>query len=260
MKLDNFKLFAIDVQNDFITGSLAVPGAVQDVQNIAQLVDRLGDSINSIFLTADTHPVIHIGHPGYWKDANGQAPAPFTRITREDLASGAFTTADPDKSKYALDYVTALGGTTVWPVHCVNGTVGFAPGLGLVAAILKWRLATSRVLAYAAKGEDPDLEYFGVFAPEYNSKEHFNETLARQLLNSDLPIVVVGEARSHCVRRSVEQLVQYIREQGIKFDLNKIVLLEDCMSDVVGFEETGRAFFTSMTELGVTITKSTELV
>lgn len=99
-----------------------------------------------------------------------------------------------------------------------------------------------------------------MFAPEYNSKEHFNETLARQLLNSDLPIVVVGEARSHCVRRSVEQLVQYIREQDIKFDLSKIVLLEDCMSDVVGFEETGRAFFTSMTELGVTITKSIELV
>lgn len=260
MKLDSFKLLGIDIQNDFITGSLAVPGAVQDVQNIAQLVDRLGDSINSIFLTADTHPVIHIGHPGYWKDANGEPPTPFTGITLGDLASGAFTTADQDKSKYALDYVSALGGTTVWPVHCVKGTAGIDIDDGLADAISRWHDATSRGLVYITKGEDPDLEYFGVFAPEYNSKEHFNETLVRQLLNYDLPIVVAGEARSHCVRRSVEQLVQYIREQDIKFDLSKIVLLEDCMSDVVGFEETGRAFFTSMTELGVTITKSTELV
>lgn len=264
MKLEKFKLFGIDIQNDFITGSLAVPGAGGDVQNIVNLIDRHINEIDSVLLTMDTHPLVHIGHPGYWRDREGNEPAPFTVISKETLSSDDIRTADPDKQEYAVKYVTALHSTTVWPVHCVGGTKGHELNDELSHAVTRWHDACGKRSSIVRKGENPDAEYFGVFAPEYNAEPNFNRKLAEYLLEGELPIVVVGEARSHCVSRSVGQLVEYIKSHGREcghgdFDMSKIILLEDCMSDVAGCEGLGDAQFRGFAYNGITIAKSTDI-
>lgn len=46
----------------------------------------------------------------------------------------------------------------------------------------------------------------------------------------EVPIVVCGEARSHCVRASTRDIVEEIRRKGLK---NKVVLIENCASKVI---------------------------
>jgi len=65
----------------------------------------------------------------------------------------------------------------------------------------------------------------------------FNEQLARSLTDQVDRLFVAGQAASHCVAASVEQLIRY--RLG---DARGIVLLSDAMSPVAGFERQAQAF------------------
>mmetsp|Transcript_16087 Transcript_16087/g.61361 ORF Transcript_16087/g.61361 Transcript_16087/m.61361 type:complete len:107 (-) Transcript_16087:256-576(-) len=74
-------LLLIDPQVDFHEGgSLAVPGAIEDAQRIAGVIEALGASIDAIYVTLDTHQRTHIAHGLFWEDAEGEHPAPFSII------------------------------------------------------------------------------------------------------------------------------------------------------------------------------------
>ena len=81
-------LVVIDPQNDFCDpqGALYVPGAAEDVERLARLVDRLRDRIDDIHITLDSHRRVDISHPMWWSDARGRAPDPFTRITAASVS------------------------------------------------------------------------------------------------------------------------------------------------------------------------------
>jgi nicotinamidase/pyrazinamidase len=66
-------------------GSLAVPGANEDAQRIAQLIMDHIDDIHSIFVTLDSHLRGHIAHARCWVDQQGRHPDPFTYITHDDI-------------------------------------------------------------------------------------------------------------------------------------------------------------------------------
>lgn len=269
--MKTYKTFGIDLQNAFTKDGepLCVPGAPEDNQRIHNLIRTAAPYIADIVLTVDTHPVNHIGHPGYWLTNENVNPNPFTFITEEMLVSGAIRTADPDKAKYALDYVRALGGTMVWPVHCVPGTDSHKLSPEIQQALNNWRGVTGGTPTIVKKGFHLDLESFGIFEPEYQSHENifadFNDNLLGDLLFGDHDIVVVGEASSHCVKRSVEQLVHRLDTYGIpgrndEFDFSRIIILRDCMSPVPGFEAVAEQFFVDMAAKGVIVTTSTEFL
>ena len=69
-------LLIIDPQNDFCSphGSLYVPGAEEDMGRLARLIDRLKNKIADIHVTLDSHRMIDISHPGWWRDSNGHQP------------------------------------------------------------------------------------------------------------------------------------------------------------------------------------------
>ena len=74
-------LFIVDPQNDFMgqddgtplseklgggttrTASLAVPRGVSDMRRMAKLIDRIGQKLDDIHVTLDSHHTMHIAHP-----------------------------------------------------------------------------------------------------------------------------------------------------------------------------------------------------
>jgi len=255
-----FKVFGIDFQKAFVCPGepLCPAGAFEDVVRFSNFITEAEEDIVDIFLTVDQHPIAHIGHPGWWLTSEGVSPEPFTLVNLLALESGAIQAADPKKQEYAKRYIDPIRGSMIWPVHCVPGTQSYELSNNLVAAVHSWENSgPGRIATMAKKGYHQDLESFGIFEPEYkghgNILADFNDNLLGNLLFGNLPIVVGGEARSHCVRCSVEQMVQRIQDYNLGFDLKKIVLLEDCMSDVTGYEEQGIRFLENMAKQGCTV-------
>ena len=82
-------LLLIDVQKDFHPGgSLAIPTADKDANHIASFIRKHSSSISRIVLTMDSHHRLHIAHPVFWKNAQGEHPSPFTIISMKDIQDG----------------------------------------------------------------------------------------------------------------------------------------------------------------------------
>ncbi len=123
------ELLIIDPQIDFCdphTGALYVPNAEHDMRRLANMIRRLKDKIDDIHVTLDSHHLIHIAHPIFWKDPQGNHPLPFTRITLPEVEDGKWTTTQPGLYERALEYVRKLAQNgrydlTIWPPHCLIG-------------------------------------------------------------------------------------------------------------------------------------------
>ena len=65
LAMDNTILLIIDPQNDFCdaNGALYVPNAEKDISNLVTLLDKYGDQIDEVMLTADDHIPYDIAHP-----------------------------------------------------------------------------------------------------------------------------------------------------------------------------------------------------
>lgn len=64
-------LIIVDPQNDFITGSLAVPGAFKAMTDLANALELYPNYYHKIYVTHDWHPANHCS----FKDNGGQWPA-----------------------------------------------------------------------------------------------------------------------------------------------------------------------------------------
>lgn len=103
-------LLAIDNQNDFCdpTGALYVKGADKDAKTAAKILTKLGDEIDSVSITLDSHFPVHIAHGLFWTDSKGNEPAPFTQITENDVRSGKWRTRNPAWQDYGIFYTSEL--------------------------------------------------------------------------------------------------------------------------------------------------------
>ena len=256
--MKQFKIFGIDLQDEFTTAGhkLCVPGAPGDIGRMRTLIENYMASIVDFVLTIDTHPEDHIGHPGWWKLRNGGTPAEFTLVTEEMVLNGDIRPADPQQLDYAKEYLHHLKAVMIWNRHCGIKQDGHAINETIAGLIRTW----GGVPTIVKKGFNRDTEAFGVFAAEHYNHEigtDFNWHLLADIINGGYPVVVVGEARSHCVRRSLEQMVEALGD-GHLFPLKKIVIVKDCMSDVPGFERDGEDFIKAM-EGKVTVCNAADL-
>src|SRR6185295_981475 len=107
MTRKSIHMLIIDPQNDFADpkGSLFVPGADQDMQRLTALLNRIRTKIDDIHITLDSHHLVHIANPIFWRDSNGDMPKAFTCITATDLEAGKWTTRMPSYHKKALAYL-----------------------------------------------------------------------------------------------------------------------------------------------------------
>ncbi|TLV00004.1 nicotinamidase [Dyadobacter luticola] len=256
-------LLIIDAQFDFCNpkGTLYVPGAEKDMERIANLIALDGPKIDSIFVTLDTHKVLDIAHPLFWEDQNGNTVAPFTLITAAAVKSGKWT---PRYHKeYVLEYLEKLEAQGefkhfIWPEHCLVGSKGASLDETLMHAILAWTHFTGRDYIAISKGINPLTEHFGVFkaqVPVAGAPETELDTAFLATLETFDTVLVAGEARSHCVATSINQILT-----SAPALIPKVTILSDCMSDVTNFGYLADPIFEEAREKGMTFLKASSLI
>lgn len=239
-------LLIIDPQNDFCNpgtqtgsqqGSLYVPGAEEDMDKLSQFVLNNIQNIDNISVTLDSHHFNDIAHPSFWVDKDGNHPVPMTNISSDDVKNGKWTPRfDPQRCLKYLEDLEAQGEFphTIWPTHCVIGSEGHAIYKPISDALQEWA-RNHWIVQTFTKGTYPFTEHFGAFAaqiPDPNRPEtQFNHRIVKSLEEYQ-NVYFAGEAKTHCVASTLKQALDEVPQLA-----QKLVILEDCMSPVPGFED-----------------------
>lgn len=260
--MNDIHLVCVDMQRDFCDpkGALYVKNAEKDCQRVADMITKHGDKIDSISLTMDSHAVLHLAHTICWLDSNGNQPSPFTVITYDDMVSGKYRAKNPAWQKRYLEYLKNLSAKglvhVLWPRHCVVGSDGWSLHPLISDAVIDWETKYFGLANYWCKANNIFSEHFGVCAAEVPSADdpttNLNTAFIRAIEQSSR-LLISGEASSHCVKRSVEQIATEFGEQHAK----KIVLLTDTMSPVPSFEKAEEEFFKYAKSIGIQFSTST---
>ena len=262
-------LVAVDIQNTFCTPGfeLFVPGAVEDSRRLCEFVYRNLGSITEIVPTLDTHQAIQIFHAAFLVDADGNRPAPYTLISAEDVESGRWR-IDPDLGVdpgYLMHYTRTLeaGGRyrlTVWPYHAMLGGIGHALVSAVEEAFFFHAIARRAKPEFEIKGFNPLTEHYSVLGPEVMGEK--NEALIGRLLVAFDAVVFAGQAKSHCVAWTIDDLLSHpdAEEQELA---RRMYLLEDCTSPVVvpgvvDYTEEADAAVRRFREAGMHVVRSTD--
>lgn len=255
----NVHLLLIDVQKDFCfpEGSLYVAGrsgrgAIDDSRRIAEFVYKNMNALTNVTTTMDTHFAFQIFFPSFWMDKTGGPVAPFQEITVADLDEGKFK-PNPAVAgwlcngnyawltKQVRHYCAELEKAGkyklyLWPPHCVLGSDGHA----LVGAVHEARMFHSFARGAQSwvevKGGNPLTENYSIMQPEVLAR-HDGQPLAQKntqflktLLTADA-VVIAGQASSHCVRSSIDDILTEIVATDREL-AKKIYVMTDCMSAV----------------------------
>jgi nicotinamidase/pyrazinamidase len=276
-------LVVIDPQNSFCKvvdqaqqqslhdGELCVTGAWEDMDRVAAFVKRLGTKLSDIHVTLDSHHLLHIAHPVWYRDSKGNQPDPFT-ILREQNGSivgskvdsagnlydvGEYNAFKPSVHKRTLEYLRNLATAkryphVVWPPHCLIGTPGHNVVPQLMDALLEWvKLNGDATVDFVTKGSNPFVEHFSAVRAEVvdpnDPSTQLNSAFINTLLDAD-EVLFAGEAGSHCLANTVRDIADSFADDSF---IKKCVLLTDGTSPVPGFENYQTAFVSDMTKRGM---------
>jgi len=282
-------LIAIDVQNSFCIPGFELfvagrsgTGAVDDNRRLAAFVYRNLHRITHIAATLDTHTALQIFHQVFIVDEKGQHPQPMTMISYDDVAAGrwrfnpliaASLGIDPEFGKqHLLHYTRELKARhkydlTIWPYHVMLGGIGHALVPSVEEAIFFHTIARKNQADFEIKGSNPLTEHYSAIGPEVLEGPQ-GERIAEknrkfiQLLEDFDAVIIAGQAKSHCVAWTIDDLLGEIRQSDEKL-AQKIYLLEDCTSavvipDVVDFTEPADAAYRRFAEAGMHIVQSSQ--
>lgn len=251
-------VLAIDEQQDFMdNGALGVPGACDDIARATKWIYDNMEKITNIAVSIDTHQPHQIFHPCWWIDENGNNPDPYTVITLADLDSGKWRPViNPKASRDYVEHLEqdAKKALCIWTYHCLQGTSGCALENQFSNMIYYHSVAKKAVGQRLVKGQDPMSEMYGIIKPEYDTKGYINLEFLNKVQKYD-KIVIFGEAKSHCCYESIKQILEHFGP--VSDVVKKIYLLEDCMSDITGFDSTPW-YEDFRTNYHVNLVKSTE--
>ena len=248
------ELLIIDPQNDFCDskGSLAVPGANSDCERLAKMIERIGNKIDDIHCTLDTHSRIDIGHSLFWTDSKGKHPIvklpnhPPIVLSVEDVEQGKYRPTDMRLYNYVLEYFNFLKNNgryapVIWTEHCLKASWGWCVYPCVFQALYDWESQYAMV-DYVTKGSNYKTEHYGIFFAEYQLKEdpgtQLNMPLIETFQRCDM-ILVSGQALNFCVANSIVDLVNSFGKENAK----KIWIVEDTTSPVPGFDQLTDNFY-----------------
>ena len=245
-------LICVDFQNDFLEGgALAVSGGKADVEKTINFINN--HKIDKIICSLDTHTKNQIFHKCYWKNSNGETPSDYTVITAEDVRNNKWIPVGCSK-EYALEYLDYIENKgkknlCIWPYHCLIGTTGAAIEPSLAKVVYE------HDNLFLQKGMDLNTEMYGIIKPEYDTG-YINLDMLEEIQKYN-EVYIAGEAKSHCVLETIKQLVEYFSED--KNTLEKIIVLQDCMSSIPGFEETTEKELNELASKGIKLKNSTDI-
>lgn len=266
--MKNITFLSIDNQNDFtdipdielqkmngFKPALSVSGAWQDALNTAQFIKNNINKINNFVLTLDTHEQYHIAHKMFWVDKEGKNPSDFTIIKLKDFNEGKWKTKNPydqNIAKYYLEELEKNDGLAlcIWPTHCLLGSVGHNIVKPIQEAVMNWENVHVKTAVKFLKGHYAYTESYGAVEADVQY-DHVPETkknldLLKNIHGSDI-LIVSGQALSHCVAKTLKQIVKYLGDDFAK----KIILLKDTTNPVTGFEHLADEFIKEYTAKGM---------
>ncbi|TDI93535.1 MAG: isochorismatase [Caldithrix sp.] len=282
-------LLPVDVQNTFCipgfelyVGGRSGTGAVDDSRRLCEFIYRNLDVITEICPTLDTHQAMQIFHNIFLVNEKGEHPAPFTLISEEDIQQGTwkFNSAvgralGIDKNygqEYLLHYAKQLQAgdkyaLTIWPYHAMLGGIGHALVSSVEEAIFFHSVARLSQPDVQEKGSNPLTENYSVLNPEVledgkgKTIAKKNNTFLKKLMEFDA-VIIAGQAKSHCVAWTIDDLLKEIRATDAKLT-EKIFLLEDCTSPVVipgviDYTDDADAAFKRFADAGMRVVQSGE--
>ncbi len=284
-------LLLIDVQNTFcipdfelFVGGDSGIGAVEDNRRLCQFIYHNLGSISEIIPTMDSHTAMQVFHPIFWINDLGQHPEPATMISLAEVKQGTWQVnldlADglgidiQQLKQHALHYVQKLSlegkyPLTIWPYHSMLGGIGHALVSSVEEAIFFHSIARKSPTNFELKGDNPLTENYSVLSPEVlvttngRAIAQKNSSLIKKLLDFEM-LIIAGQAKSHCVAWTVENLLAEIKQLDSSL-AKKVYLLEDCMSPVVipgviDFTQQANEAFQRFADAGMNLVKSTELI
>jgi len=258
-------LILIDPQEDFCSpsGALSVPGADADMERVAGMINRLGSKLEDIHVTLDQHHLLDVAHPLMWKGKDGKHPDPFTIITAKDIEEGAWTPVRPSFTRKMIEYAKGLeaGGRyplCVWPQHCMIGTPGATIVKPIRDALDAWVKDSPATVDFVSKGSNIWTEHYSGVKAEVpdpgDPSTQLNTRLIQTLEDAD-EILIAGEAGSHCLANTVEDIADGFSDDSY---ISKFVLITDGTSPVTGFENLQDEFIAKMTARGMRTTTAAE--
>ena len=283
-------LIIVDCQNTFcipefelFVGGRSGRGAVEDSVRLCEFIYRNLGVISEIVPTMDTHTTIQIFHPIFWINDAGSHPSQNTVISLADVDHGVWKPnpavavsvmgGDAERlRRHAVHYVKKLTERgkyplMVWPYHSMLGGIGHALVSAVEEAVFFHCVARGSQTHFELKGDNPLTEDYSVLHPEVREgpdgepiAERSTDFLER-LLNSDL-LIVAGQAKSHCVAWTIDDLLTEIGARDPKL-AEKVYLLEDCTSpvvvaNVVDFTDQANAAFQRFANAGMHVVRSTD--
>jgi nicotinamidase-related amidase len=287
---DQFKigLILIDVQNTFcipgyelFVAGRSGQGAVEDNRRLCEFIYRNLGNITQVTATLDTHRAIQIFHPVFLVNDAGEHPAPYTTVTYEDVQAGRwkFNRAvsfslgiDPEYGQRMLEHYTYMlkmrlkYDLTIWPYHAMVGGIGHALVPAVEEAVFFHTQARLSQADFEIKGQNPLTEHYSAIGPEVltgpdgEKIAQKNARFIRKLQEFDI-VAVTGQAKSHCLAWTIDDLLEEIRLVDKKL-VEKVYLMEDCTSPVVvpgaDYTEDANATFERFQRAGMHIVHSTE--
>lgn len=282
-------LVAVDMQNTFcipefelfVAGRSGM-GAVDDNRRLCEFIYRNLGILTRIIPTMDTHRAMQIFHPIFLVNEQGEHPAPLTLVSYEDVKQGRwkfnpaiapilgidaaygqehlshYTRALKEQGKYDL---------TIWPYHAMLGGIGHALVSSFEEALFFHTIARQAQPGIEIKGQSAISESYSVIGPEVLEDSRGEQIgvknpLFLSLLEAFDAVAIAGEAKSHCVAWTVDDLLSQIRAHNPLL-AHKVYLLEDCTSPVVvpgvvDYTESADEAFHRFAEAGMHIVRSTD--
>jgi len=213
-------LIVVDMQHDFVHGSLAVPGAVAIIDTVNKIISLPG--FKSKVATQDFHPNNHVS---------------FASTHKKSVFSTAtiYHPGDTDRIK-GIEQI-------LWPDHCVADTIGATFVEGLKADSFD---------AIIHKGTHSHIESYSAFRDIWNKSEtELHELLSRKNVTD---IFFVGLAGDYCVKYTAIDALDYGYRTWLVTDGIKSIADEE-----VAYEELKKkgARFLTLEELKQKLTSST---
>ena len=251
-------LLLVDEQRDFclpegtlFVGGRSGRGALEDTARLVGFIYRNLGNLTDIVSSLDTHLPHQIFFTSFWIDASGRQLDPYREVTAEQVAEGS-AVPNPDLAgwfgdgspkwlrRQAEDYCRRLEETGryrlyLWPPHCLLGSQGQTVVGTVQEARLFFAYARRAQAPMEVKGSDSLTENYSVLSPEVLTGHdgqplgERNRALLDRLLAADA-VILAGQAGSHCVRSTVDELLAEMDRHGVP--AGRLHLLADCMSAV----------------------------
>lgn len=247
-------------------GGRSGTGAIDDNRRLVEFIYRNLRNITTITPTLDTHFPYQIFFPSFWVDENGQELGihtlvvegddgalwnmgldgkvihknvkPNIAVTEQIVGRGSYVWVI-DQCRHYVKELKNAGKYTLylWPPHCILGSDGHAL-VGTINEAQMFHAYTRRSNTVAeVKGGNPLTENYSVLRPEVltradgkPSSAQKNTRFIKNLLDADA-VVIGGQAASHCVKSTIEDLLSEIQAQDPAL-VKKVYVLRDCMSAV----------------------------